>query len=100
MTTFQRIAAFVSGFILCIVVVFIGGYLAALPIPRAYFEWFGQNKVLALSVAEAVVFALPVFLLAFTWSYFTIQLIRGVSQSVFKWCLFGLFLAWFFLRSI
>ena len=90
----HRIVAFVSGFALYNAVVLVGGFLAAVAIPQAYFAWFGQNKVLALVLEEAVVFALPVFLLALVWSHLTVRAFRGAWRQSTKWCFGGLAFAW------
>jgi hypothetical protein len=95
MKNVRRIAALVSGFALYNVLVFVGGFLAALQIPRAYFAWFGPHKVLALVLEEAVTFGLPVFLLALAWSYLTIRQFRGAWWPSTWWCFGGLALAWF-----
>jgi hypothetical protein len=94
MKSAHRIVAFVSGFALYNTVVLVGGFLAAVAIPQAYFAWFGQNKVLALVLAEAVVFALPVFLLALVWSHLTVRGYRGAWRQATKWCFGGLAFAW------
>jgi hypothetical protein len=46
------------------VVVYVGGVLAAVAVPAAYFRWFGRSKVeLALALADTATFAVPVALL-------------------------------------
>jgi hypothetical protein len=95
MKNVQRIVAFVSGLALYNALVFVGGFLAALPIPRAYFAWFGQHTVLALLLEEAIVFALPVFFLALAWSYLTIRPFRSAWWPATKWCFGGFAFAWF-----
>ena len=48
-------------------VVFAGGVLAALAVPRGYFEFFGkQNLPVALAIVNLVAWALPVAILTAT----------------------------------
>jgi hypothetical protein len=92
---FLRTVCFVSGFMLYnVVVVYVGGFLAAVAIPRAYFEWFGQNKTLALVLEEAAVYALPVFVMCTAWSYVTARAFRRASGRAAKWMLYGFAAAW------
>ncbi len=74
MTRFRPLFALVSGLILCFVMVYVGGYLAAIAIPKAYFDLFTRSHLLlALTIEEAIVFALPCFLLALGWTLLTLR---------------------------
>jgi hypothetical protein len=90
----HRIVAFVSGVVLYNLVILVGGFLAAVAVPQAYFAWFGQNKVLALATEEAVVYALPVFVLATLWSHITVRVFPGAWRQATRWCFAGLAFAW------
>ena len=94
MKSTHRIVAFVSGLALYNAIILVGGFLAAVAVPQAYFAWFGQNKALALVLEEAIVFALPVFLLALFWSHLTVRAFRGAWRQATKWCFGGLAFAW------
>ncbi len=85
---------FLSGVLLYSAAVYIGGYLAAIAIPHAYFELFGANKTLALVVEEAVVYALPIFLLAAAWGYASIRPLKGSHRKATLWCLAGVVAGW------
>lgn len=89
------VAAVLSGYILFEVLEYIVGYLAALAIPREYFLWFGkQHVVLALTIEEAFIIALPMFLLSIIWSIFT-NLIFGKNYLLISAaCLIGYLLNW------
>src|SRR5277367_1264928 len=89
-----RLICFVSGLALYNVVVYVGGVLSAIQIPRQYFTWFGEHKILALFLEEAAVFALPVFLLCLLWSYVTVRGKGRASRQATHWTLGGLLLAW------
>lgn len=84
---FGRVGAFLSGLGLVIASVYIGGYLAALPIiPKAYFAFFGHaHERLALAILGGVTKALPFFLLSIVWCWLTL---RGKSSAlrVAVWC--------------
>ena len=56
--------AFVAGIWLYQVAVVVGGFLASIAIPKAYFAWFGRSHVeLALAVFDTATFAVPIALL-------------------------------------
>ena len=89
-----RLICFVSGLALYNFVVYVGGFLSAIQIPKQYFTWFGEHKVLALFLVEAAVVALPVFLLCLLWSYVTIRGMGRSSRQATLCTLGGLVLAW------
>src|SRR6266478_450093 len=63
MTCVRRVTALASGFVLYMVVVYLVGFLAAIAIPKAYFEFFGrQHATLALTLLDAATLALPSFM--------------------------------------
>jgi hypothetical protein len=66
--------AFISGIALVTVAVYLGGFLAAIAIPRSYFNAFGsEHKKLALAILEVVAMALPYFVLSFIWCWLTLR---------------------------
>ena len=85
--------AFASGVLFNQVLEVFLGVLAAVTIPKGYWAWFGAHKVVALFIEEAVVYALPAFLLAFFWGRLTVRLI-GLSHRGALWCMAGLVVAW------
>lgn len=98
MKVLARVLAFASGLILYGAVVHIVGYLAAEPVPLAYFAWFGSDKMAALVIEEAFLIALPLFLFALLWSYLTLRSLfplRLGARRLGAWCCGGLVLAWF-----
>ena len=64
MKPFPRAAAFISGVALHVAFLFVVGFLAAVHIPRAYFDGFGEHRAIGRALEEAFVMALPTFLLA------------------------------------
>lgn len=88
------ITVLISGALLYSLAVYVGGYLAAIAIPSAYFDFFGANKVLALVVEEAFVYALPIFVLAAVWGYVSIRPLRATHRKATLWCLVGVAAAW------
>lgn len=85
--------AFASGVLFNHVLEVFIGVLAAVTIPKGYWAWFGAHKVVALVIEEAVVLALPAFLLAFFWGRLTVRL-SGLSRRGAFWCVAGLVVAW------
>jgi hypothetical protein len=56
------LAAVLGALLHYVAVVYLGGVLAAIGIPRAYFAFFGRERTeLALALLNLVVWALPVF---------------------------------------
>jgi hypothetical protein len=45
----------------------IAGYLAAIPIPREYFLWFGHHNIAAYFITDMLTFVIPIFLIAIGW---------------------------------
>ncbi len=84
-----------SGVVLYRVVIHVGGYLAAIAVPTGYFAWFGANKTLALTLQHALTFALPIFVLAVTWSFLSIRPVRTRHRRATLCCLAGVVAGWF-----
>lgn len=65
MTPLRVALGFFTGVVLYqVCVVLIGGIVAAMTVPRSYFEWFGPpNLGLALAVAQLLTFTLPIVVL-------------------------------------
>ena len=89
-----QIAAFVSGVVLHISFLIVAGLLAAVQIPRSYFEWFGDHRIIGLALEEAVVVAVPVFLFALVWSFLTVRSLKEVGRRPTSWCFTGFAVAW------
>jgi hypothetical protein len=80
------IGALVSGIALVIVAMYVGGFLAAVAIPRSYFDAFGSgHRKLALAVLDSFTMALPFFLLSFAWCWFTLRA-AITTLTVAAWC--------------
>jgi hypothetical protein len=80
MRNFLPLAAFISGLALVIASIYLGGFLAAIAIPKAYFTFFGpEHKRWALALMELGTMALPFFLLSFAWCWLTL---RGAGASL------------------
>ena len=79
------IVAFVGGVALYqAVVVYFGGFLAAIAIPKAYFEWFGRPHLeVALGLVALATFAVPVALLVAGGTLALHKLLRKLSPRTF-----------------
>ncbi|MDP9107450.1 MAG: hypothetical protein M3N23_00080, partial [Pseudomonadota bacterium] len=78
MTRFRTPLAFFSGLALYAIMIVVCGYLAAVVIPKAYFDLFSRAHLgLALNLQNAAVITLPCFLLALAWSWLTLRLLTA-----------------------
>jgi hypothetical protein len=76
------VAIFVGAWLYYFAVVYAGGMLAAIPIPRAYFTFFGQqNLVVALAISGLVMWALPVVVLVCAGYLAGNRLLPGLTTS-------------------
>jgi len=84
------IIAFISGLILFNFIVFMLGYLAAIPIPREYFLWFGREHIVtALAVYDLFLNAIPKFIATFVWTLCTILIFRNRYALTTAFCFLG-----------
>jgi hypothetical protein len=95
MNKVRAAVALLSGLALYNGFVHFGGFLAAISVPKAYFELFGRQQVLALFVLDAFTFALPCFALSAVWSWITLRTLAP-ARSAAKWCLGGIVLGWLY----
>jgi hypothetical protein len=80
------VGAFISGIALVTVAMYLGGFLAAITIPRSYFDAFGGgHRKLALAVLDGFAVALPFFLLSFAWCWLTLRA-AVTTLKVAAWC--------------
>ena len=97
MSYVRKVAALASGFVLYMVVVYLVGFLAAIAIPKAYFQFFGrQHATLALTLLDAATLALPSFMLSLAWFWVTLRWIARPPRVAVFWCLGGIALAWLY----
>ena len=84
MRAVQLAIAFLSGTLLYYAaVVYVGGTLAAVAIPRSYFEFFGrQNLSFALALLSLVTWALPVAILVTAGYLVGERLLPGSRRAV------------------
>jgi len=83
------------------VVVNIGGILAAIAIPRSYFDWFGPGyKTSALALLQLVGFGLPVAVLVAGGVLAAIRLIGGKPVSVLGFLFLGLLVSFIFTAAL
>ena len=76
--------AFVAGILLYQAAVYIGGILAAIAIPKAYFAWFGRPRLeLALAALNLATFALPVAAFFAGGTLATYTLLRAPAPTPF-----------------
>jgi hypothetical protein len=82
-------------------VVFTGGVLAAIAIPKAYFAWFGfEHRELALAILQIVSFALPVALLVAGGTLFIQCVLGGSRKKVLSAVLAGLVLCFVYWSAV
>ncbi len=83
---FYRVGAFLSGLALILACVYVGGFLAALAIPKAYFALFGrEHERLALVILDGLTTAVPFFLLSLVWCGLTLHG-NASTLRVAAWC--------------
>jgi hypothetical protein len=92
------LAAVLGALLHYVAVVYLGGVLAAIGIPRAYFAFFGRERTeLALALLNLVVWALPVFVAVFLGALVALRVLHGTLRSS-AWALalgmLGAFVYW------
>jgi hypothetical protein len=94
MLPIRILVAFIAGALLYqTAVVFAGGVLAAIAIPKAYFAWFGPRYIeLALAIVQIVGFALPVALLVAGGTLSIRHVLGGNPRTVLSAVLAGMIL--------
>ena len=98
MRTLRIAAAFIAGvWLYYVAVVFTGGVLAAVGVPRGYFAFFGrEHNELALAVLFFLGWALPVAVLVTGGTLALSRLIAGNGQRVWKPALAGMLLGFLY----
>jgi len=82
------VVAFLAGVWLYQAAVNVGGVLAAIAIPKSYFDWFGrEHNATALALLHFVGFALPVAVLVAGGTLAAVRLI-GAKPSSVLWFVF------------
>jgi hypothetical protein len=89
-----RLAAFCSGLALYSAAVMVGGSLAELAWRSGLPARLGQPESLQQLFGEALLVALPIFLMALAWSYVTVRPYKRGRRPPTAWCLGGLAMAW------
>ena len=76
--------AVLAGIAIYQAVVFLGGFLAAIAVPRAYFDWFGRPRLeLALALVDLATFAIPIVALTTGFTLFSHSLLKAPSARAF-----------------
>lgn len=76
------LAFFAGAWLYYVAVVFVGGSLSALAVPRSYFEFFGkQNVSLALAILGLVAWAVPVAILVAAGYLASRRLLPGIGRT-------------------
>lgn len=86
---FTLLAAFVSGVLLTYLNTYVLGFLAAQPVPKGYFLWFGENLIVAFAVLNFFLYAMPLLLVAVIWSLVTFKIIHANTKQVVIFCIAG-----------
>jgi hypothetical protein len=99
MRTVRLLSAFTFGVLLYqVAVVYVGGALAAVAIPKSYFDWFGRaNAEAGLALLQLVSFAVPVSVLVAGGVLAVHRVLAGSTRPVLVAVLAGLvtcFLFW------
>lgn len=71
----------------------LGQYLGTLGVPPAWLSFLGERNSLNVQIAEAVILALPVFLVCLIWAWLTVRPWGGARQPHTAWCVGGFVLA-------
>ncbi|MCV2357337.1 hypothetical protein LNV09_24620 [Paucibacter sp. B2R-40] len=81
-----------------VAVVYVGGTLAAVAIPKSYFDWFGRSNIeVGLALLQLATFALPIAILVAGGVLAAHRVLAGSTRSVLMALLAGLaacFLLW------
>ena len=86
---FTLLAAFVSGVLLTYLNTYVLGFLAAQPVPKGYFLWFGENLIVAFAGLNFFLYAMPLLLVAVIWSLVTFKIIHANTKQVVIFCIAG-----------
>lgn len=89
-----RLGSFVSGLTLYSAAMLLAGALAGRGLPSELLSSLGEPESLSQLLGEALIYALPMFLLALGWSYVTVRPTRRGRRPTTGWCVAGLALAW------
>jgi hypothetical protein len=89
-----RIGAFFSGLALYSTAMLLVSAGTGVRLPALMVDTLGGPDSLELLLGEALLFALPLFLLALAWSYVTVRPRRRGRPPTTAWCLAGMALAW------
>lgn len=71
----------------------LGQYLGVLGIPHSWVSFLGPRGSLNVQVAEAMILALPVFLISLAWAWFTVRPWGGARNPHTAWCVGGTVIA-------
>ena len=86
--------AVISGVILCNLIIYVTGYLAAITIPKEYFLWFGKAHItMSLIILDAIIIALPRLITTTFFCICTILILRQHYLFTLLWCFAGYILA-------
>jgi hypothetical protein len=99
MNVLFRLGAFLSAVLLSVVIGWASGYLAAIPSPRGFFEFFGHDHPgLGFFVFSFFVYALPVSLFSFAWCWVTLRIVPSSTRTASWWCLAGIAFVWLYFQ--
>ncbi|HEY1090553.1 MAG TPA: hypothetical protein VGE47_05630 [Burkholderiaceae bacterium] len=91
----RRILAFLSGLVLYALAVALGRELGGMGlVPGSVRAALGGAGSTAVLLLEALIYALPVFVLALAWAFITVRPWRKSRNTLTAWCLGGVALAW------
>lgn len=71
----------------------LGQYLGALGISHSWVSFLGARGSLNVQIAEAVILAIPVFLVSLVWAWLTVRPWGGARHPHTAWCVGGCVIA-------
>ncbi|MEH0167280.1 hypothetical protein [Roseateles microcysteis] len=89
----RRFFSFVSGAGLYLAAMMLGQYLGSIGVPHSWTSMFGSRGSAEVRVAEAFIFALPVFLICLVWAWLTVRPWGGARTPHTAWCVGGTMVA-------
>lgn len=71
----------------------LGQYLGAIGVPHSWVSFLGARGSLNVQIGEALILALPVFLISLVWAWLTVRPWGGARNPHTAWCVGGTIIA-------
>jgi hypothetical protein len=83
-----------------VVLVWMVGFIAAVAVPRGYFEYFGESKQLARIVLDIFTIVVPVFVVSAAWTAATFLFAPRSKHSAVAWFVAGVCVAMLYYSTV